>query len=254
VPARLGREGGDRAGQEQLSPGHGVGRVGAGYVESGGQAAGQRAAQVVLDKLCFNAGRRDLVTGPGQDLGIGVDHGEPLNAGLQAERRGEGRDGHRDQVIVAEHQNPAAGQRPGLVHPEHPPDLRADRAVRLVQLRLGPGSPGGRTLKNGGELRQRVGYREPAAAAARARRAQLRVPRREQLPALRGEPHGPGPVDHPALTQLVADRRDDGNRQLGRAADVPHGHRLAAGDGAQDIADPGPALGQPHGRGNLSDD
>ena len=41
-------------------------------------------------------------------------------------------DGERREVVVAEKQNPPPHERVGLVHGEHAPQLRPDRALTLV--------------------------------------------------------------------------------------------------------------------------
>ena len=53
----------------------------------GGQAGGQRLAQVVLDQLDLDPGAGDLRPDPGQHLGVGVDHGQPARRSPRARRR-----------------------------------------------------------------------------------------------------------------------------------------------------------------------
>src|SRR5439155_137527 len=59
VAARATGQGSNRAGQEQLRAGGGIGRVGAGHIERAEEAGGQGLAQIVLDQLHRHpAGRR----------------------------------------------------------------------------------------------------------------------------------------------------------------------------------------------------
>ena len=254
VPARLGRQAGDRAGQEQLGSGDRVRRVGAGHVEPAGQAAGQRAAQVVLDQLGVHPGARDLLADPGQHVGIGVDHGQPLDAAPRPPVPANAAIATEIRSSSPSSRIRRPDQRPGLVHPQHPPDLRADRAVRLVQLRLGareprpPRGPAGR----------------PARPARRGRRARCRrspgTPRSGPACRRRAGPGRPGSAAPagPGRPRRAGAARCRPRRRSGPAA-RPCGSRRGPRTGSlramarRTSLDPGPALGQPDGRRDLGD-
>ena len=106
-----GAERGHRPGQEQLSPGHRVRRVGAGHVEGPRQGRGQRLPQVVPDQLdrsrpvpAVCAAMQASTSG---SVSTTVSR-RTRSARLPRQPVGEAGDGHRDQVVVAEQQDPRA--------------------------------------------------------------------------------------------------------------------------------------------------
>src|ERR1022692_4166471 len=123
-------------------------------------------------------------------------------------------------------------------------DLRFHRAVTLVQLHPG-GRGAGRGLLKLGAQRGELGRDAQAeTAAAVAARIEPGGRRAEGGAGFLGQPDRPGPVDDRALAQLVADGRDDRNRQLGQPADLAGRDRLPQRDHAQDVTDARRALGQ----------
>ena len=258
LPAARGQRG-HRPGQEQLRPGHRVGRVGAGHVEAPDQVRGQRLAQVVPDQPQIEAARRRL---RGNAVRAGPGRCPPRSAGAPAAARRPPRgkpakrgDGQRHQVVVAQEQDPLPGQRTRLVH----------RAARRRDLGVRPCSASGRArawprARPAPPRSAQRSAQRSAPGLATPRPPQLRAPgrsaragrrRRPRAPA-RGQPHRPGPVNHAALAQLVADRGDDRHGQLGQLADGADGDRLGAADGQDHVPDPGRALGQPGRGGDLS--
>jgi hypothetical protein len=172
VPAWFGSQRRHRAGQEQLGARDRVRRVGHDHVEGAGQSRRQWLAQVVPHEFHLRPGRRCLPGDPVEHVGVGVDDGEPPDDGRPAQPGGEPGHRHRDQVVVAQQEDPLPGQRAGLVQPQHPADLRGHGAVRLVELGPGARLAVGRLLQPPRQAVQLGRYDHTAAAAGRARRPQ----------------------------------------------------------------------------------
>ena len=166
---------------------------------------------------------------------------------------GEGHDGHRHQVVVAEQQDPLAGQRVRLVHGAAPGASWCRRCSASGPARAWPRAPRRRAVQPARPAAAtRRGIDDPAARAGRAGgdpgpAGRPSPPRR---PA-GGQPHRPGTVHDAALAQLVADRGDDGHRQLGHLADLAHRDGLgaarsrAARPGRRTLPRPGPQPPRP---------
>jgi hypothetical protein len=138
----------------------------------------------VLDEFYRDWCPGGLSARPGQYVGIGVYHGDLARCAGQPGAQGELGDRYRDQVIVAEQQDPLSGQRACLVHAQDTVDLGRHRAVRLVELALGLGGAASRMLQLRSQSGQLGGDHQPVAMAARAAGAQLRRPGAAQrLPA-----------------------------------------------------------------------
>ncbi len=174
-----------------------------------------------------------------------------------AELLGDEGDRERGEVVVAEQENASPVERPCLVQREHAPDLRLDVAVHLIE--LDPRC--GRAVRERGEPFCATGAREEGttisrcAQAGQAASAAISPPGDgEQLAAVGRQLNRARPVDDAALPELVADRADDRDGQLGDAADLPDRNGLEPGSGAHDVANACIALGQADARGNLVDD
>ncbi len=139
MPARLRRKRGHRPAQEQFGAGHRVRRIGEHDIERTGQRRRERPPEIVLDRLHSRPGAGHLLVDPAEDVGVGIHHHQPPDRGRAAGQGGEAGNRDGNQVIIAEQQDPLAGERPGLMQPQHPGQLGLHGAVRLVQLGLRAG-------------------------------------------------------------------------------------------------------------------
>ena len=257
MPAGAGGQRGDRAGHEQLGPGHRVRRVGADHIERAGQPLGQRVAQVVLDDLSREARGAQFPAQVADQVGIAVQHRDGTRPPTRPGVPSEDRQGHADQVVVPQQQDPLPGQRARLVHRQHPAQLGLRRAVGLVQVQLRGRLRQGRPFQRPGQRGGLVRDHHAQAATARAPAGDPVQPgpgcRRagQAGPSGRSQPHRAGPVHHAALAQLVADGGDERDRQLGSPADLARRDRLMAGDHPEDVGNAGRPLRQPDRGGDL---
>ena len=129
------------------------------------------------------------------------------------------------------------------MQPQHPAELRRDRAVGLVQLGLGARCAVSRGLERsvrpgqGGQRRRVEG--EPRGG-------------RDGCPARRGQLDRPLCGEHAAGPQFVTGCCHDGHRQFGQPGYLAHGGRLCRQHGRKDVADAGFALSEAHRGGDLS--
>jgi hypothetical protein len=147
-------------------------------------------------------------------------------------------------------------QRARLVQREHAPNLRLDVAVHLVEFDPGHGCAVRERREPPRNRSERRGDDDLPLGAGQTGRFGREVAAScgEQLAAVRGQLNRACAVDNAARTELVADRADDRDGELGDAADLPDRDWLELRSGTNDVADACVTLGQADGRGDLVDD